>query len=308
VSIHPTLPSRLERYENRMTEADPSPVYPLPKPLVLPDTDECQQYDVEEVMGHLILGDALKVLKKLPAECADLVFIDPPYFLQLPKKRLTRWKVDSAVNGVDDAWDKFASFEVYDHFIHDLLVEVRRVMKPTATLWVIATYHCLFRIGSRMQDMGFWILNDVIWHKTNPMPNWLGVRFTNATETLIWALRDKNAKGYAFHRDQAKALGAGKVGANVWSLPICTGKERLKDGDGKKVHSTQKPVELLRRVILTASNPGDVVLDPVAGVGTSGCVAHALGRRFIMVEVNPRYAAAAAGRFDAAPKFRDSSE
>jgi len=256
---------------------------------VISDYSEKQTYTKEEVLNSVILGDTLKVLKKLPKETFDMVFIDPPYFLQLPKKELKRWGVKTVVEGVDDDWDKFPSFEEYDKFIQNLFTEVKRVMKPNATVWVIATYHSIFRIGKIMQDLGYWILNDVIWVKTNPMPNWLGVRFTNATETLIWAVKDKNFKKYTFNKDYAKQCGIGKIGANVWVLPLCNGKERLKDEKGKKIHSTQKPIELLKRVILTSTNEGDLILDPVAGVGTTGYVAKALKRNFVMIEINPKY-------------------
>lgn len=256
---------------------------------VIFDQNEKQIYTKEEVLNSVILSDALKVLKKLPEEIFDMVFIDPPYFLQLPKKKLRRWTVKTVVEGVDDDWDKFPSFEQYDKFIQDLLIEVKRVMKPNATIWLIATYHSIFRIGKIMQDLGYWILNDIVWVKTNPMPNWLGARFTNATETLIWAVKDKNSKKYTFNKDYAKQFGIGKIRGNVWVLPLCSGKERLKDEKGKKVHSTQKPIELLKRVILTSSNEGDLILDPVAGVGTTGYVAKALNRNFVMIEANPKY-------------------
>ena len=272
---------------------------------VISDLNEKQTYTKEEVLNSVILGDALKVLKKLPEEIFDMVFIDPPYFLQLPKKELRRWTVKTIVEGVDDNWDKFPSFEEYDKFIQNLLIEVKRVMKPNATIWLIATYHSIFRIGKIMQDLGYWILNDIIWIKTNPMPNWLGVRFTNATETLIWAVKDKTSKKYTFNRDYAKLFGIGKVGANVWVLPICSGKERLKDNNGKKVHTTQKPIELLKRVILTSTNEGDLILDPVAGVGTTGYVARAFNRNFVMIERHPKYVDWIEKRFGIAMEISD---
>ncbi|HDD43697.1 MAG TPA: site-specific DNA-methyltransferase [Candidatus Desulfofervidus auxilii] len=272
---------------------------------VISDQDKKQTYTKEEVLNSIILGDALKVLKKLPEEIFDMVFIDPPYFLQLPKKELRRWTVKTVVEGVDDDWDKFSSFEEYDKFIQNLLTEVKRVMKSNATIWVIATYHSIFRIGKIMQDLGYWILNDIIWVKTNPMPNWLGVRFTNATETLIWAVKDKNSKKYTFNKDYAKQFGIGKIGANVWVLPLCNGKERLKDDKGKKVHSTQKPIELLKRVILTSTKEGDLILDPVAGVGTTGYVAKALNRIFVMIEINPKYVEWIKKRFEKPLKITD---
>ena len=272
---------------------------------VINDQDENLTYTKEEILNSIILGDALKVLKKIPEEMFDMVFMDPPYFLQLPKKELKRWKVQTSVEGVDDEWDKFKSFEEYDNFIQNLLIEVKRVMKPNATIWIIATYHSIFRIGKIMQDLGYWILNDVIWVKTNPMPNWLGVRFTNATETLIWAVKDKNVKKYTFNREYAKQFGIGKIGANVWILPICSGKERLKDEKGNKVHSTQKPIELLKRIILTSTNEGDIILDPVAGVGTTGYVSKALNRNFVMIEKNPKYVEWVKKRFEKPLKITD---
>jgi len=265
--------------------------------LVIGDKEEKQKYLLGEITNKVILGDTFKVLKKIDDEVFDIVFIDPPYFLQLPNKELRRWTVKTVVEGVNDEWDKFSSFQEYDEFIQKLLTEVKRVMKPTATIWVIATYHSIFRIGKIMQDLGYWILNDVIWVKTNPMPNWLGVRFTNATENLIWAVKDKKAKGYTFNKEYAKKFGIGKVGANVWVLPLCWGDERLKNEEGKKLHSTQKPVELLKRVILTSTKEGYLVLDPVAGTGTTGYVAQALKRNFVMIEINPKYVNGIVERF-----------
>ena len=256
-----------------------------------------QAFSADELQNKVMVGDTFEVLKKMPAESVDLVFIDPPYFLQLPKMKLRRWNVKTVVDVVSDEWDKFSSFEEYDAFCARLLTEVRRVKKPTATIWVIATYHSIFRLGRIMQDLGFWILNDVIWVKNSPMPNWLCVRFTNATETLIWAARDKSAKKHTFDKKLAKQFGVGKVGANVWNIPICTGEERLKRAGGGKLHSTQKPEELLRRVILTTTKEGDIVLDPVAGTGTTGYVASTLKRNFIMIEINPKYVAGIEERF-----------
>lgn len=270
------------------------------RPPVLKDSRRRKAYDRDQITDRIIHGDSLDVLPKLPAEAFDLVFMDPPYFLQLPKKTLRRWKAKTAVQGVGDQWDKFESFEAYDDFIARLLAGVQRVMKETATIWVISTYHSVFRIGRVMQDLGFWVLNDVHWVKTNPMPNWLGVRFTNATETLIWAVKDKRAKGYTFHKDVAKEVGKGKVGANVWEMPICTGRERLRSDDGKRTHSTQKPLELLRRVLRTSTHPGDLVLDPVGGTGTTAAAARELGRHFTLIERDEAYVTAAKGRLGAA--------
>lgn len=262
------------------------------------DRQETSRYGVEDVLDAVIWGDALQVLPKLPDEMADMVFIDPPYFLQLPQKRLLRWKVKTVVEGVDEDWDKFASFEDYDQFITAILKEVRRVMKATATVWCIGTYHNIHRIGKLMQDLGFWILNDVVWVKTNAMPNWLNVRFTNATETLIWAVKDKSVKGYTFNAEMARRFSKGKLALNVWELPICIGEERLKDEEGKKLHPTQKPKALLERVILVSTKEGDIVLDPLAGTGTTGVVAKNLNRHFVMIEKQREYVEACLKRLN----------
>jgi DNA modification methylase len=264
---------------------------------VIEDIEEVKNYQIEEIRNKVILGNAFNVLRKFPSEIFDMVFIDPPYFLQLPRKELRRWKVKTIVEGVDEDWDKFSSFEEYDNFIKNLLIEVKRVMKPNATIWVIGTYHNIYRIGKIMQDLGYWILNDIIWVKTNPMPNWLGVRFTNSTETLIWAVKDKSVKKYTFNKEYAKKFGIGRIGANVWLLPICQGEERIRDESGKKLHSTQKPIELLKRVILTSTKEGDIILDPLAGTGTTGYVARALKRDFVMIEVNLKYVEGIVRRF-----------
>jgi len=264
--------------------------------LVIKDKGEKKKYEIEEIRNKIILGNALEVLKKIPDESVDMVFVDPPYFLQLPNKKLIRWS-GTEVEGVNDDWDKFKDFEDYDNFTKKWLSAIKRVMKPKATFWVIGTYHNIHRIGKIMQDLGYWVLNDVLWVKTNPVPNFLGVRFTNATETLIWAVKDKNVKGHTFNKEYAKQFGIGKVGANVWVLPLCNGHERLRDEKGNKIHSTQKPIELLRRVILTSTNEGDLILDPMAGTGTTGYVAKALKRDFIMIEVNQKYVNAMVKRF-----------
>ena len=255
-------------------------------------------YKAEEIRNKIILGDALNVLKKIESNLFDMVFIDPPYFLQLQKKKLKRWSTNTDVEGVFDEWDKFSSFEEYDNFIQSVLIEVKRVMKENATIWVIGTYHNIFRIGKLMQDLGFWILNDIIWVKNNPMPNWLGVRFTNATETLIWAVKDKKVKKYTFNKDLAKQFSNSKIGTNIWQIPICSGKERIRDEDGNKIHSTQKPVELLKRIILTTTKEGDLVLDPMAGTGTTGYVAKMLKRNFTMIEKKPEYVDVIVKRFN----------
>jgi modification methylase len=230
----------------------------------------------------------------LPAESVDLVFADPPYNLQL-QGDLKR-PDDSRVDAVNDAWDKFASFSVYDDFTRAWLIACRRVMKRSATLWVIGSYHNIFRVGTILQDLGFWILNDVVWRKSNPMPNFRGRRFTNAHETLIWAAREPGGKGYTFNYEALKAGNDDVQVRSDWMLALCTGEERLKGGDGKKLHPTQKPEALLARVILATSRPDDLVLDPFCGTGTTGAVAKRLGRRFVGIERDAGYAAAAQTR------------
>jgi modification methylase len=236
-------------------------------------------------------------MAKLPADSVDLVFADPPYNLQLQGD--LRRPDDSRVDAVDDAWDKFASFSVYDEFTRAWLKACRRAMKPSATIWVIGSYHNIFRVGAIMQDLGFWILNDVIWRKTNPMPNFRGRRFTNAHETLIWAAREPGARGYTFNYETLKAGNEDVQVRSDWTIPLCTGEERIKGGDGKKLHPTQKPEALLARVILSSSRVDDLVLDPFAGTGTTGAVARHLGRRFVGFEREARYARAAEKRIAA---------
>jgi modification methylase len=243
---------------------------------------------------EILIGDCIDGLGRLPAEAVDLVFADPPYNLQL-ERALTR-PDQSLVDAVDDDWDKFASFADYDCFTRAWLGAVRRVMKRSATIFVIGSYHNIFRVGTIMQDLGFWILNDVVWHKANPMPNFRGRRFTNAHETLIWAAKSADAKNYTFNY---AALKAGNEDCQVrsdWFMPICSGAERLKDKAGRKLHPTQKPEALLARVLLAASEPGDIILDPFFGSGTTGAVARRLGRSFIGLERERAYAEAARQR------------
>jgi modification methylase len=245
-------------------------------------------------IDRVLVGDCVAELGKLPDACVDLVFADPPYNLQL-EGGLTR-PDQSLVDAVDDDWDKFATFADYDAFTRAWLLACRRVMKPSATLWVIGSYHNIFRVGTILQDLGFWILNDVVWRKANPMPNFRGRRFTNAHETMIWASRDQKAKSYTFNYDALKAGNEDLQVRSDWFLPLCTGQERLKDAAGQKVHPTQKPEALLGRVLMSSSNPGDVVLDPFFGTGTTGAVARRLGRHFIGIERETAYATAAMER------------
>lgn len=253
----------------------------------------------ETWIDRVVWGDALEIMPQLPAGVADTIFWDPPYYLQLPdvgKKRLRRWNVNTEVDGVHDEWDKFSSFQDYDLFVEKCLHLMRKVMKDNGTIWVIGTYHNIHRIGKIMQDMGFWILNDVIWVKTNPMPNWLGVRFTNAIETLIWAVKDKEVKGYYFDRVRAKEYSGSSIAPSVWRLPICTGSERIKTAEGKKLHSTQKPEALLERIIAISTPLGGLIFDPMAGTGTTAVVAKRLGRHFLVIEKEKRYVEAIEAR------------
>jgi len=247
--------------------------------------------------ARIVVGDCVAEMAKIAASSVDLVFADPPYNLQL-QGDLKR-PDDSRVDAVDDDWDKFSSFTAYDDFTRAWLIACRRVMKPSATLWVIGSYHNIFRVGTILQDLGFWILNDVVWRKTNPMPNFRGRRFTNAHETMIWAVREAGAKGYTFNYEALKAGNEDIQVRSDWTLPLCTGEERLKGVDGKKLHPTQKPAALLARVILSSSRPDDLVLDPFSGTGTTGAVAKLLRRRFIGFEREEAYATAARRRIAA---------
>jgi len=243
--------------------------------------------------SRILIGDCVAELAKLPPASVDLVFADPPYNLQLQG---TLHRPDhSLVDAVDDDWDRFADFEAYDAFTRAWLLGVRRAMKPDASLWVIGSYHNIFRVGAILQDLGFWILNDVVWRKNNPMPNFRGRRLTNAHETMIWAARSADAR-YTFNYEALKAGNDDLQLRSDWLLPICTGNERLKDAQGRKVHPTQKPEALLARVLLSSSNRGDVVLDPFLGSGTTGAVSKRLGRSFIGIERDRDYAAAAQAR------------
>lgn len=247
-------------------------------------------------LDTIIKGDCVSALEHLPAQSVDMVFADPPYNLQLDGG-LTR-PDQSRVDGVDEAWDQFASFEAYDAFTRAWLLAVRRVLKADGTIWVIGSYHNIFRVGAMLQDLGFWILNDVVWRKTNPMPNFRGKRFTNAHETMIWASRGPKSR-YTFNYDAMKAFNDDVQMRSDWLLPICTGGERLKDEGGDKLHPTQKPEALLARVLLASSSVGDVVLDPFFGSGTTGAVAKRLGRHYVGVEREAAYIAAAEARIAA---------
>lgn len=237
-------------------------------------------------LDRILGGDCIEVMAELPAGSVDLIFADPPYNLQL-RGDLHR-PDNSRVDGVTDHWDQFSSLEAYDRFTRRWLAAARRLLKPDGAIWVIGSYHNVFRLGAELQNQGFWILNDVIWRKSNPMPNFRGKRFTNAHETLIWASRDEGAR-YTFNYEALKALNEGVQMRSDWVIPLCTGGERLKDADGAKAHPTQKPEALLHRVLLATTNPGDVVLDPFFGTGTTGAVARRLGRSFIGIEREESY-------------------
>src|SRR5579863_3264532 len=251
----------------------------------------------------IIVGDCIEELEKLPPASVDLVFADPPYNLQL-EGALSR-PDQSLVDAVDDDWDKFASFTHYDSFTRDWIGAVRRVMKPDATIFVIGSYHNIFRVGAIMQDLGFWILNDIVWRKANPMPNFKGTRFTNAHETLIWASQGEKAR-YTFNYRTMKTLNDELQMRSDWVLPICSGPERLRK-DGAKVHPTQKPESLLYRVMLATTNKGDVVLDPFFGTGTTGAVAKRLGREWIGCERESGYRDAALERIEMALPLDESA-
>jgi modification methylase len=250
----------------------------------------------------IIQGNCIEVLKTLPSGSVDLIFADPPYNLQLGGD-LAR-PDNSMVDAVDDAWDQFESFAAYDKFSEDWLKECHRVMKDDGGMWVIGSYHNIFRVGKILQDLGFWILNDIIWVKTNPMPNFRGRRFTNAHETLIWASKSKDAR-YRFNYEAMKRLNDDKQMRSDWELSLCTGHERLKDSKGRKAHPTQKPESLLHRVLMSSTQPGDVVLDPFFGSGTSGAVAKRLGRHYIGIEQDSAYIKVATERLAAVEPIAD---
>ncbi|MGZ2255843.1 DNA methyltransferase [Roseobacter sp. A03A-229] len=251
-------------------------------------------------LNTILDGDCIEVMNALPAASIDLIFADPPYNLQL-KGELHR-PDNSRVDAVDDHWDQFSSFAAYDRFTRDWLKATRRLLKPDGAIWVIGSYHNIFRVGSALQDAGFWILNDVVWRKSNPMPNFRGKRFTNAHETMIWAGKSEESK-YTFNYEALKALNEGIQMRSDWVLPICNGHERLKDDKGEKAHPTQKPEGLLHRVLVGSTNPGDVVLDPFFGTGTTGAVAKMLGREFIGIEREAAYRNVAEKRISKVRKF-----
>ncbi|GAN77628.1 DNA methyltransferase [Acidisphaera rubrifaciens HS-AP3] len=244
-------------------------------------------------LDQIMRGDSIELMRMLPPASVHCVFADPPYNLQLRGE--LRRPDDSLVDAVDEDWDRFADFAAYDEFTRAWLTECRRVLRKDGTLWVIGAYHNIFRIGAILQDLGFWILNDVIWRKSNPMPNFRGRRFTNAHETLIWAARGRDSR-YKFNYQAMKALNDDLQMRSDWLLPLCTGAERIRNAHGLKLHPTQKPEALLHRVLLASTAPDDIVLDPFAGTGTTAAVARRLSRRYIAIERHPAYVEAALGR------------
>ncbi|MGB0958678.1 MAG: site-specific DNA-methyltransferase [Halocynthiibacter sp.] len=255
-------------------------------------------------LNQILDGDCIERMNALPANSIDLIFADPPYNLQL-RGDLHR-PDNSKVDAVDDAWDQFSSFGAYDRFTQDWLAAARRLLKPNGAIWVIGSYHNIFRVGSAMQNAGYWILNDVVWRKSNPMPNFRGKRFTNAHETMIWASKQEASK-YTFNYEALKALNEGVQMRSDWVLPICNGHERLKNEAGEKAHPTQKPESLLHRVLVASTNPGDVVLDPFFGTGTTGAVAKKLGRDYIGIEREADYRKVAEARLAKVRKFDKES-
>tara|TARA_B100001175_G_scaffold181691_1_gene154198 strand:- start:1924 stop:2994 length:1071 start_codon:yes stop_codon:yes gene_type:complete len=247
-------------------------------------------------------GNSLEILKKIPDKTFDLVFADPPYNMQIGEK--LKRPDDSKVNGVNDKWDQFLNFKHYDDFSKAWLKECKRILKDNGSMWVIGTYHNIFRLGYHIQNLNYWILNDVIWRKNNPMPNFKGTRFTNAHETLIWASKNKKSK-YTFNYQSLKCLNDDLQMRSDWTLPICNGKERLKK-NGKKIHSTQKPEALLHRIILATTNKGDLICDPFIGTGTSAVVAKKLGRKYFGIEKDKKYFGAANKRINQTKVIEDN--
>ena len=256
---------------------------------------------IKNLHNNLINGDSLKELKKIPDETFDLIFADPPYNLQLQNSLIRPDR--SKVKAVNDKWDQFKSFKTYDKFTSEWLEQCKRVLKKDGSIWVIGSYHNIFRVGKIIQDLGFWILNDVIWNKNNPMPNFRGTRFTNAHETLIWASKSKKSK-YTFNYQSMKSFNDDLQMRSTWNFPICNGKERLKD-NGTKVHSTQKPEALLHRIVLASSNKNDFILDPFLGSGTTAVVSKKLGRSYFGIEKEKKYFEAANRRIKNADIIKD---
>ncbi len=252
--------------------------------------------------NKIVNRNSLEILKKIPDKTFNLIFADPPYNLQIGEK--LKRPDNSKVNGVNDKWDQFKNFEHYDIFSKTWLAECKRVLKDNGSIWVIGSYHNIFRLGYLLQNLDYWILNDVVWRKNNPMPNFKGTRFTNAHETLIWASKNKKSK-YTFNYQSLKCLNDDLQMRSDWAFPICGGKERLKN-NGKKIHSTQKPEALLHRIILATTNKGDLILDPFLGTGTTAVVAKKLGRNYFGIEKDKKYFEAADERINKTKVIEES--
>lgn len=260
--------------------------------------EQVERNQMQKYLNQILCGDCIEIMRNIPDASIDAVFADSPYNLQLGEKTLYRPEDQTAARAVRDSWDAFESNADYDEFTRQWMRECKRILKPDGAMWVIGSYHNIFRVGSILQDMGFWILNDIVWVKTNPMPNFRGTRFTNAHETLIWATPKKTSK-YTFNYETMKKLNGGKQMRSDWDLNICLGEERVKDKNGKSLHNTQKPMDLLRRVILASTKPGDIILDPFSGSGTTAAAAKELGRQFIGIEKEESYIAASRERVNA---------
>ena len=257
--------------------------------------------NTEQLKNKILNGDCVEGLKKIPDKSFDLIFADPPYNLQIGEK--LKRPDDSKVNGVDDKWDQFESFKHYDNFCKNWLSECKRILKDNGSIWVIGSYHNIFRLGYHLQNLNYWLLNDVIWRKNNPMPNFRGTRFTNAHETLIWASKNKKSK-YTFNYQSLKCLNDDLQMRSDWTFPICSGKERLKK-NGKKIHSTQKPEALLHRILLASTNKNDLVFDPFLGTGTTAVVAKKIGRNYFGIEKEKKYFKTAKQRLEKTAKIED---
>lgn len=250
-------------------------------------------YQIDHIKNTILKGDTIQNLKKIPSNSIELIFADPPYFMQTDGELL---RTEGTVfSGIDDDWDKFNSYKDYDEFCSEWLIECKRILRKDGSIWVIGAFQNIYRLGFIMQNLGFWILNDVIWNKSNPVPNFKGTRFTNASETMLWCTKQKNAK-YTFNYKTMKHLNGGTQMKSVWNIPLCTGSERLKDSNGKKAHATQKPEQLLLNIILSSSKIGNTVLDPFFGTGTTGAVAKLTGRNFIGIDREENYIKIAAKR------------
>jgi len=252
---------------------------------------------MQKYLNKILCGDCIEIMRKIPDASVDAIFADSPYNLQLGEKTLYRPEDQTAARAVRDQWDAFESPHEYDDFTRQWMTECKRILKPDGAMWVIGSYHNIFRVGAILQDLGFWILNDIVWVKTNPMPNFRGTRFTNAHETLIWATPTKTGK-YTFNYETMKKLNGGKQMRSDWDLNICLGEERIKGADGKSLHNTQKPMDLLRRVILSSTKQGDIILDPFVGSGTTAAAAKELGRQFIGIDREETYVNAARERVE----------